>query len=115
MDTDGLKKVIQEGLKSIKENMATKEGLEGLEARVAIVEENMAPKEDLEALRQATAKGFEKTHTHLKNLAKGQQEIKEEIRKLQETQAIIVGEHGERIKRLEEQHPELPPYESPFR
>ena len=95
--------------------------LGGMEQRLDNIEQNMATKDDLskvegklDNLEQRTAEGFKQTEKHLKNIYNDTNRIRKDVGKIHETKAIIVGEHGGRIERLEEQHPDLPPFKSPF-
>lgn len=90
-----LRKIVQEELGPIKSDLEQ-------------VREKMTTKEDLKELREATARGFQKTEEYLKQHGKAIEELKENL-------SITIVDHGDRIKRLEEQHPELPPYKSPYK
>ena len=96
--------------------------LDGMGERLDNIEQNMATKDDLsrvegkiDNLETRTAEGFNKTEKHLKNIYSDTNRIRKDVGKIHEPQAIIVGEHGGRIERLEKQHPDLPPFKSPFK
>ena len=92
---------IKDDIKQIRQEMATKDDLSRVEGKI-------------DNLETRTAEGFKQTEKHLKNIYNDTNRIRKDVGKIHETQATIVGEHGARIERLEEQHPDLPPFKSPF-